>query len=216
MLYHKIDSVYLRDPDNKFKTFLAGKYARPEFDYLADLKWIWTEKVDGTNIRIHIEGEPDLGAFSIGGRTERSEIHPKLYEQLSDIGGRATGLVLGGLTLFGEGYGAGIQKGGVYRPDMGFILFDVAVTSTGLFLDRENVADIARKLGVPVVPVIGLGSLPQAVSNVWERSIESALADDPSRIEGLVMRPATEVRDRLGHRIITKVKIKDFPQGDTK
>ena len=50
--YHKIQTVYLRDPDNRYRTLLDGKFAKPEFGYLADCEWVFTEKIDGTNIRV--------------------------------------------------------------------------------------------------------------------------------------------------------------------
>ncbi len=51
--YHKIQSIYLRDPETKHKRFLIGQWTLPEFEYLADNEWSFTEKVDGTNIRIY-------------------------------------------------------------------------------------------------------------------------------------------------------------------
>lgn len=34
--YPKIDSVFMRDPETRHKTFIMGAFARPEFEYLAD------------------------------------------------------------------------------------------------------------------------------------------------------------------------------------
>jgi len=47
--YHKIET--LLDRDEKFKV-IQGKWRLPEFEYLQDNQWMFTEKVDGTNIRI--------------------------------------------------------------------------------------------------------------------------------------------------------------------
>jgi len=58
------------------------------------------------------------------------------------------------ITLYGEGYGAGIQRGGKYRPDASFRLFDV-VADDRYWLDWENVCGIAEKLGIKTVPLIG-------------------------------------------------------------
>ena len=52
MKYHQIKTVYERDPENKYRTLIMGKYALPEFEYLKNNVWTFTEKVDGTNIRI--------------------------------------------------------------------------------------------------------------------------------------------------------------------
>lgn len=105
-LYHKIQSVFKRDPDNHYKTFLMGEYADPSFEYLAEMPWELTEKIDGTNTRIHVHGDGSV----IGGRTERADLHRDLEAHLTDVMHRAERLELGGLTLYGEGYGAGIQK----------------------------------------------------------------------------------------------------------
>ena len=48
--YHKIQSVFKRDIANG--KIIEGKYSLPEFEYLKDNQWVFTEKVDGTNIRI--------------------------------------------------------------------------------------------------------------------------------------------------------------------
>ena len=45
------------------------------------------------------------------------------------------------VTLYGEGYGNGIQKGGLYSQKQEFILFDVKIN--GNWQPRESVEDIA-------------------------------------------------------------------------
>jgi len=54
--YHKIQTVYLRDPETRYKALLDGQLAKPEFDYLQHNQWEFTEKVDGTNIRVEWDG----------------------------------------------------------------------------------------------------------------------------------------------------------------
>jgi hypothetical protein len=205
--YHKINSVYMRDPDNKHKTFIEGEYAMPEFAYLADLEWEWTEKVDGTNIRVV---RPAGCAVSFGGKTDRASIPAKLVDRLRERFGAPDALLPAfpdgvNVCLYGEGYGAGIQSGGDYRQDQDFMLFDVRCGEW--WLKRQDVEEIAAKLGLDVAPVIGRGTLPQMV--------EMARAGFPSRFgkaqsEGIVARPAVDLFTRSGERIITKVKHKDF------
>ena len=50
--YHKIYTIFKRNPKTKYKTLLEGKYSLPEFEYLKDCIWVFTEKIDGTNIRV--------------------------------------------------------------------------------------------------------------------------------------------------------------------
>lgn len=110
------------------------------------------------------------------------------------------------VTLYGEGYGAKIQSGGMYRPDQALIVFDVMVGRWWL-LD-EDVADVAAKLGLDVVPVIGAFSLEEAWGGITRGVYESRW--DGARLEGLVGRPAVDLFNRKGERIIVKMKVKDW------
>ncbi len=54
--YTKEDRDENKIPDGKvWGEFKDGEFAQPEFETLKDVQWEWTEKVDGTNIRIMIE-----------------------------------------------------------------------------------------------------------------------------------------------------------------
>jgi hypothetical protein len=215
--YHKIKTVYLRDPDTKFKTLLIGQYAEPEFAYLANNEWVFTEKVDGTNIRVMImPAEHDDGddyhyaSVIFAGKTDNATTPPFLLKRLQERFYPQADLLHQmfpeGGCLYGEGYGARIQKGGGnYRGDTGFVLFDVKVGDS--WLQRSAVEDVSAKLTLDVVPIIGRGSLSLMVeaANAGIRSRWGGFA-----AEGIVARPATELRGRNGKRIITKIKTKDF------
>jgi ATP-dependent RNA circularization protein (DNA/RNA ligase family) len=207
--YHKIQTVFKRDPDNKFRTLLEGEYALPEFEYLSGNKWVFTEKVDGTNIRVMFDGEQ----ISFGGKTNRAQIPPFLLERLHSLfdptlGRFAKQFPDGATCLYGEGYGAKIQKGGGnYRQDQSFVLFDVKIGEW--WLRRFDVESIAQDLKLNTVPVIGEGTLPEMVELTRE-GFQSTWGNFPA--EGIVARPATELKTRLGNRIITKIKCKDFPK----
>jgi hypothetical protein len=56
-IYHKIQTVFLRNTEDNFKSLLEGQFAKPEFEFLANNQWDWTEKVDGMNIRVMFNGE---------------------------------------------------------------------------------------------------------------------------------------------------------------
>ncbi len=203
--YHKIQTVYLRDPENTYKTLLEGQFAIPAFEYLKNNTWVFTEKVDGTNIRVTWNGE----SVEFAGKTDRADIPKRLREKLHEMFAPDVFLAcdVPALTLYGEGYGARIQKGGgSYIPDgCSFILFDVMIG--GLWLERHNVEDIAHNLEIQVVPIVGQGTLFDAVDMV-KSGYESRLRETPP--EGMVMRPEVEMLDRRGVRIISKVKIHDF------
>lgn len=213
MKYHKIDSIFKRDTAGKI---IEGEYSRPEFAYLADNQWEFTEKVDGTNIRLTYPGYaiPGNEHTRIAGRTDNAQIPPPLLARLIDIMRAAPlGEVFGtdptSVVMYGEGFGAKIQKGGGnYIPDgCDFVLFDVNIG--GIWLQRGDVEDIATKLGITAVPRWGTGTLRDAIamarvgfaSERWPGVLDA---------EGLVLRPSVELAGRGGNRIITKIKAADF------
>ncbi len=212
--YHEILTVYKRNPETKFKTLLEGQFATPELGYLADNQWGFTEKIDGMNIRARVGGSLAEGNlfFDFAGKTNNTNIPPFLLKRLHELFSleKIRAVIPGGdVCLYGEGYGAKIQKGGGnYIPDgQDFILFDVWVG--GLWLRSEDVHDVAQKLQIKWVPLLGYGTLYEAV--------EMARAGFPSRIgtgqaEGVVMRPVADLLDRRGNRIIAKIKHKDFKE----
>ncbi len=206
--YHKIQTVFNRDPQTNHRTLLEGEYSLPEFDYLRNNMWVFTEKVDGTNIRVIIYPH---GTTEFRGKTDNAQLPPQLMKRLGELfppnlQDRLAEQFPVGACLYGEGYGAGIQKGGgKYRTTQDFVLFDVFVD--GWWLERKNVASIATQLALDVVPVFREGILADLVGSV-QCGITSAWGDFPA--EGLVARPKVELFRRNGERIITKLKAKDF------
>lgn len=207
--YHKIDTIFKRDPQN-LKRIVEGDFSQDAFAYLVGNEWIFTEKVDGTNIRVIV----DDGRVRFGGKTDNASIPAKLIDCLRDRFLPQQSAMLDmfpeGACLYGEGYGAKIQSGGNYRPDQDFVLFDVLIGEW--WLHRDAIEDIASKLGLDVVPIIGTGSLADAVS--------LTRAGFPSRwgsfiAEGIVARPAVELKTRNGRRVITKIKHRDFDHSAT-
>jgi len=209
--YHKILSLFKRNMEGD-KKFILGEWTTPELEYLKDNEWVFTEKVDGTNIRIMWNGKDVV----FGGRSDNAQIPTRLLLRLQELFMRIEprkifsdifGMEEMDVVLYGEGYGAKIQKGGGnYIPDgTDFVLFDVAIN--GLYLEREDVEDIAKKFNIKVVPIIGRGTLEKAIEMV-KSGFKSEWGDFIA--EGIVARPKTELLSRRGDRIITKVKYKDF------
>jgi hypothetical protein len=211
--YHKIETLYERDE----KTFrLKPELVLKNATYGMLKSWQFTEKIDGTNIRCiwmpyHIAtGEP-AKALSFGGKTDNAQIHADLikwlYENIS-----ATKLAeifpATEAVLYGEGYGAGIQKGGDYSDTKKFILFDVLVGGKW-WLNWDNVCDVAAKLNIETVPFIGEMALEVATEMV-RAGFKSHLNGGKATAEGLVGRPAETLFDKKGSRLIVKLKTKDF------
>ena len=113
--------------------------------------------------------------------------------------------------LYGEGYGAKIQKGGGnYRPD-GILSFRCERRRAGGW--NVGTEDVAGELDLDVVPIIGRGTLYDMVARAKCGFVSTWAHTTAFMAEGIVARPSVELRDRAGHRIITKIKQKDVAQG---
>jgi hypothetical protein len=210
--YHKINTIFKRDMSRKDKPLIMGDWSEDVFGYLADNVWVATEKVDGTNIRVMVD--PAFGV-SFGGRTDAAQIPAKLVARLQERflpqADKLQETFSEGAVLYGEGYGASIQKGGGnYRADQDFVLFDVRVGDW--WLERTNVEGIAKTFGLDVVPMVGVGTLHDMVEAV-RTGMKSRWGDFIA--EGIVARPRVELKSRGGHRIIAKIKHRDFVQSGT-
>lgn len=208
--YHKINTVYKRDPETKFKTLVDGDYSCEEFAYLENNEWEFTEKVDGTNIRVMIDPVIAGGNIRIGGKSDNAQLPAVLLDRLLDQflphHTALNNVFPNGGCLYGEGYGARIQKGGGnYRQDQGFVLFDVMVD--GWWLQRSSVEATADTFKLDIVPIIGHSSLLDMV-RMAKDGFNSTWGPFPA--EGIVARPKVELKARNGDRIITKIKHKDF------
>lgn len=206
--YHKIETLYKRD-DNGTKKLIEGEFRNETVEFLKDNVWQFTEKIDGTNIRILWDGH----GFTFAGRTERASIPAHLVNRLLEIFANDAMEQMfeqkfgdKEVILYGEGYGAKIQGvGGLYRQDADFILFDVLIGD--VWLSRSSVESIATSLGLDIVPIILEGTIDEAVQFV-KSNPRSTIGTAP--MEGLVGRPKVEVCDRTGGRVIVKIKVKDF------
>ena len=205
--YNKIEALYNRDIDGT-KRLIEGSYRNPTVEFLKDLPWQFTEKIDGTNIRVHWDGHK----VTYGGRTDRASIPAHLMNRLIELFGTNEAEELfeqkfgeREVTLFGEGYGYKIQNGGLYRSDVDFILFDVMIC--GNYQSREAVESIAVAFGIDAVPVLFEGPLEDGVAFIKTKPM-STIGTAP--MEGVVARPKVEMQDRCGNRMIVKIKVRDF------
>lgn len=205
--YPKVYGPYKRHTAGPDKNkLIEGEWTKPELDYLQNLEWDWTEKVDGTNIRVHWDGH----RVAFGGRTDRAQIPTSLLQVLAGMFPEELFEQMFGeepATLYGEGYGARIQKaGGNYRQDQSFVLFDVQ--RGNWWLRRPSVEEVAQGLGVDVVPLVLIGTIHQAIEMVRD-GFESGWGGDVEP-EGLVGVTKPGLLDRAGKRITVKIKTEDF------
>lgn len=210
--YTKIETPYKRDIDGS-KDLMEGVFRDEAVEYLKDCQWVGTEKVDGTNIGVYWDGHK----VSFQGRTERAQIPAQLLDKLQEMFGGDTNEEIfeqmfgeREAVFYGEGYGPKIQKGGgLYRDDVSFIMFDIYLPASNLWLKREAIEEIAKAFNVEVVPIVFRGTLGEAVAYIKCKPL-SHIAGKPLVMEGIVCKPNVELMTRMGERIIVKVKVKDF------
>lgn len=214
--YPKIETLFKRDENFK----VTNEIRLPEFENIKN--WLVTEKIDGTNIRIIYTPDDKL---LIRGKTDKASIPTFLLEELQNIftvekvKAILDNPIEKGLCLYGEGYGARIQKGGGnYNKGNSFRLFDVWID--GCWLEWDSVEEIAKQLGIKTVPVIARTGLEEAIymvkcSNLF--SLVSFLEGEAGhKAEGIVARAYPTMLFRRGNPIKWKLKVKDYKGGDPK
>ena len=132
MEYQKINTLFKRDSNN---IIIPEEYTLEEFVYLKDCKFECTEKIDGTNIRIELDSTSEEITMEFKGRTDHADIPKHLLNKLNELFNKEKLIEIFNLkekktkiTIYGEGYGMKIQKGGNYiSNDVNFILFDIKI-----------------------------------------------------------------------------------------
>ena len=211
--YPKIHTLWKRDSKNRV---IVGDYARDEFRDLTYAPFIWTEKLDGTNTRFYWNGS----TVTIGGRTDNAVWNPRVLAELERIAQPHAFKELYGsqhVVLYGEAFGAGIQKGGGYSENVLFRPFDLRVgtaegiTANSPFTGRHKVTQIAHALGVEPVEILGDESLWSAWMSIGCREYKSTYPGH--ELEGIVGRPATPFYIANGENlspILVKMKYRDL------
>lgn len=219
MEYPKINTLFKRDEKN---VIIPTEFSEPEFEYLKDLKWEATEKVDGTNTRVILNPPTESSGptLEFRGRTDNADMPKHLVKKLSELFELDKLLSIfssedkpldNQVILYGEGYGMKIQKGGNYIPDdVNFRLFDIKIGNW--WLKRDACEEIATKLGIDIVPLIGYMTIDEAIEFV-KKGFKSTIAHNKDYdAEGLVLKTPVGLLSRSGKRLITKIKTKDFNQ----
>jgi len=207
--YHKIESLFERDMEGTRK-LIHGKFRNPLVEYLKDNTWIFTEKVDGTNIRILWDGHK----VSFGKRTNNTSIPVHLLNYLTDkfISREAEELFEqkfgeNEVMFYGEGFGEKIQKGGGDYGEVSLALFDIEIG--GVYLERENIEELARAFGINCVPVVLMGTIQDGIDFIKSKP-KSVIAKKERLSEGIVGVPAQRIKDARGNRVVVKIKVEDF------
>ncbi len=133
------------------------------------------------------------------------------------------------ITLYGEGYGGGIQKGGGEYTSQtkggaaSFRLFDVLVGET--WLRRADVEDVAARLGIKCVPLVDivdvfgknyrdedwdLFDITEAVRNGLASAVAAEEGTKGHMAEGVVAFTEEPLYNNRGQRLMFKLKTQDF------
>lgn len=210
--YQKIPNIFERDcTQGKNGQLLDAAYTSPELEMLAESPiWIFTEKVDGMNIRVMWDGV----RVSFGGRTDNAVLPAPVIEKLTEYFGGEDKEELfeqrfgdREIILFGECYGGRIQAVGPKYGDVDFILFDVSWN--GSYLSYDKMQEIAEYFGVRSVPAVGVGTLGQGINYV--RMAPRSTLSETAPMEGVVARTLLPLCRADGSRVVCKIKTRDFP-----
>ena len=230
-VYPHIDTCFKRDMDKQSPFYNCIRPDEPLVDPVFDwarkenIKFECTEKVDGTNMSIYIvpmldveTGEISGYKMEVHGKTTKAQLNQKLIDNIYQKWPLELFLIVffkdgvlprDTIILYGEGYGAGIQKGGNYiKDDVDFRLFDIQIGR--FWLERDALEDIASKLSMDIVPVIGYMTINEAIEYV-KKGFKSTISQNKDYdAEGLVLKMPFGLLKRNGGRIMTKIKTCDF------
>lgn len=214
--YPKISTIYERKDDGT-KLLDETKFSWPIFEYLARTEWIATEKLDGTNIGIVWDGYK----VRFQGRTPDASFSAVQFEYLTEKFGSGENEELfeqhfgeKPVVLYGELVGRGIQAcGSYYCPDgYKFYLFDVYFPDTNVWANQEARKTFAEVFNVEFAPTVASGTLEDLVNCV--KTVPKSYCGG-LMAEGVVARPAIEIFDNRGRRVMTKIKVCDFVDKET-
>lgn len=208
--YLKIRNVYKFNADTK--KYIRGEFAYPALEYLKDLKWIATEKYDGTNTRVYWDGYK-VSFYGRGNRSEFSDKMKALYNNVFENAeiifeqnfSHADGSPKE-VTLFMETYGGKIQgaknRKWYNEKEESLIGFDVMID--GKYIDRAEIKSVFDLFNIPSVELKEYNNLQEIIDEVEERSKE----EQKDYFEGYVATPKIPlyaITENQG-RIIIKVK----------
>lgn len=228
--YGKTYNVWKRDETTH--RLIPNRWTLPEFEYLRDCKWSFTEKIDGTNMRLilhpggiqpiirdgFMRDEKVRARFELKGRSDKASVHGSLLDWLrgwKDFVRPQVDELLDEepMCIYGEGCGAGIQGGAQHYGEMHFRAFAIKVGRW--WLKPEAIDDICRKLHLRQAPHILSGTLMDGIEKV-ESGLRTMIGPNPGVFvaEGLIGVPEVPLLRRDGSRLVVKLKTKDLCHAD--
>jgi hypothetical protein len=87
----------------------------------------------------------------------------------------------------------------------------VYLPESDLWLKRDALEDVAKCFSIDVVPIVLTGTIQQGINYVKSHPL-SVIAEKEHFAEGIVGKPLVNVLDRMGKRVIVKIKYNDFKE----
>lgn len=217
MTYHHIDAPTVQDDEygrqfHKRKLMIPDKttqswasYRSTLLAYLSNAAWTYTRKIDGENIRIQWDGEQALwngksNAFQCSAEFTDYMNRTFLEEIFEEKFGRDKVV-----TIFGEKMGPKTQGNELGLEKDELVLYDVNINGT--WLSKDDVQSVANYFGVRTV----LDFMPQVLTGCTLQELIKLCSEGQFQDwEGIVATPAVECRDQGGHRVIVKIKNRDY------
>jgi Rnl2 family RNA ligase len=202
---------------------------RPEI--LSVRQVVATEKLHGTNFRVFFPaGMTSLDEVRFGGRNEEFAAgddgfyggrpvrwfkqQPALMQRLFEV---FASHGFADVTVFGEAFGAGIQKGVRYVPgdDVQFRAFDIMVGDN--FVTYDLFVQLCEEAGLARVPEVWRGEPSVAAFDALleQDSVlgkENGVSVERNVSEGVVIRATPLLRDVFGQWLIIKHKSEKFAE----
>lgn len=186
--------------------------------------WCVTEKIHGSNFQVYYDGEN----FLVGSRNHfidsnsgfnnlnniLQDYKPIIIQFYNDMVFNTR--ITAPITLYGEVYGDGIQKGVKYSKEKRIKFFDLKIGD--LYIPYQLAMNSFRAYNLPYVPVRELidGSLKAAIESANTR-FNSEVAEgeykdlEDNLCEGVVIKPFfCELQTDRGARVIVKKKNEEF------
>jgi len=219
--YHSIETVFTRNKQTNVLDFGTIRNSVNEFIP----EWAVSEKIDGTNIRVIVT----LAGVEIRGRTDNANIHPELIKTVEALFDHSTLIAYfteyrgkelpeaWSVTFYGEGYGAGIQKGGCYSATKKFRCFDLLLGESWWTADTE-MRRICADLRIPTAPWLGITTvIPQTRDELLalfpDGDSQVAIFDNGTAgvlPEGVVAKPLVPLFDTHGDRVMWKLTFREW------
>lgn len=118
-------------------------------------------------------------------------------------------------TIYGEGYGKGIQKAGPHyiKNGVSFIAFDVKVTEKNgqsTYLNKPQRDAILDEIGIPKVVDMEPMTIDEAIEFV-KKGFDDPIAEEKGfKAEGLILKTPDGLLRKNGERLCVKIKYMDF------